>query len=70
MQNNLGLLNELNTQLVEICEIGKILFKQTDKAKLNDYTFAYLMKQVRRSSKQADEKPVAATKADADTPVN
>jgi len=34
-----------------------VLYKQTNKAKLNDYTFAYLMKQVRRSDKPEEEKP-------------
>jgi hypothetical protein len=57
VQNNLGMLNDLYDQLVEICKIGKILYKQTDKAKLNDYTFSYLMKQVRRVEKPADPKP-------------
>ena len=57
VQNNMGQLNELNAQLVEICEIGKILFKQTDKAKLKDYTFAQLMKKVRRTEKPEETKP-------------
>lgn len=50
-------LNELNAQLAEICNIGKILFKQTDKAKLKDYTFAQLMKKVRRTEKPEEPKP-------------
>lgn len=57
VQNNLGLLNDLYDQLTEICKIGKILFKQTDKAKLKDYTFSYLMKQVRRVEKPVQPKP-------------
>ena len=57
VQNNLGLLNELYDQLAEICKIGKILYKQTDAAKLKDYTFSHLMKQVRRVEKDEDEKP-------------
>ncbi len=56
VQNNQGMLNALYTQMVEICDIGKILFKQTDKAKLKDYTFAQLMKQVRRVSKPEEDK--------------
>lgn len=51
VQNNQGLLNDLYDQLTEICRIGKILYKQTDKAKLKDYTFTRMMKQVRRSAK-------------------
>jgi hypothetical protein len=50
-------MNGLYEQFTEICTIGKVLYKQTDKAKLNDYTFAWLMKQVRRADKPAEEKP-------------
>lgn len=57
VQNNLGMLNELYYQFTDISNIGKALYKQTDKAKLNDYTFAYLMKQVRRTSKPEEIKP-------------
>jgi hypothetical protein len=56
VQNNMGMLNALNAKMVEICDIGKILFKQTDKAKLKDYTFAQLMKQVRRVNKPEEDK--------------
>ena len=56
VQNNIGILNSLHDQLTEICKIGKILYKQTDKAKLNDYTFSYLMKQVRRVEKAEEPK--------------
>ena len=56
VQNNLGILNDLNDQMAEICKIGKILYKQTDKAKLKDYTFAQMMKQVRRVDKPEGEK--------------
>lgn len=55
VQKNMGLLNELYDQLTEICRIGKILYKQTDAAKLKDYTFARMMNQVRISAR-----PVAA----------
>lgn len=51
VQNNLGVLNDLYDQLAEICRIGKILYVQTDKAKLNDYTFVQMINQVRRSAK-------------------
>jgi len=36
----MGTLNALYDQFTEICKIGKILYKQTDKAKLNDYPLA------------------------------
>ena len=57
VQNNMGQLNELYANLVEICDIGKILFKLTDKAKLKDYTFVQLMKKVRRTEKPEETKP-------------
>lgn len=57
VQNNMGMFNALYTQMVEICDIGKILFKKNDKAKLKDYTFAHLMKQVRRVNKPEEDKP-------------
>ncbi len=57
VQNNMGQLNDLNATMVEICDIGKILFKQTDRAKLKDYTFAQLMKKVRRTEKPEEDKP-------------
>jgi hypothetical protein len=56
VQNNRGLLNELGDQLAEICRVGKILYKQTDLAKLKDYTFAQMMKQVKRSAPATDTK--------------
>jgi hypothetical protein len=51
VQDNLGLLNDLYDQLSEILRIGKILYQQTDPAKLKDYTFTELMKQVRKTVK-------------------
>lgn len=64
VQNNLGLLNELYDQLTEICNIGKVLYKQTDKAKLKDYTFTQMMKQVRRNGKTEEVKPVEPAPAE------
>ena len=58
VQNNQSLLNELYDQMTEICNIGKVLYKLTDKAKLKDYTFTHLMKQVRRKeNKPTDPEP-------------
>ena len=51
VQNNLGLLNGLFDQLNEILIAGKILYKATDPAKLQEYTFEDLKKRVRRASK-------------------
>jgi hypothetical protein len=56
VQNNRGLLNELGDQLAEICRIGKVLYGQTDQAKLKDYTFAQMLKQVKRSAQATDPK--------------
>lgn len=46
---NINLLNTLYDQMMEICKIGKTLYKNTQKSKLPDYTFAYLKKKVRIS---------------------
>ena len=51
VQNNMGMLNDLSDQLAEICRVGKVLYKQKDQAKLKDYTFTQMMKQVKRSDK-------------------
>lgn len=51
VQNNLGLLNALYTQLNEILMVGKILYKNSDPAKFMDYSFNELKKNVRRVSK-------------------
>jgi hypothetical protein len=46
---NINLFNTLYEQMMEICKIGKTLYKNTQKSKLPDYTFAYLKKKVRIS---------------------
>ena len=46
---NIKLLNALYDQMMEICQIGKVLYKSTQKVKLPDYTFSYLIKKVRIS---------------------
>jgi len=60
VQKNMGLLNELYDQLTEICRIGKILYKQTNPAKLKDYTFARMMNQVRISARPVPAKTEVA----------
>lgn len=47
VQNNVSLLNELYEQVGEILSVGKILYKATNPAKLADYTFTELLKNVR-----------------------
>ena len=44
---NINALNALFVQMMEICEIGKMLYKKTQREKLPDYTFTYLKKKVR-----------------------
>ena len=52
VQNNIQLLNNLYLKLVEIFTIGKVLYKTSNPAKYNDYTFSKLLKKVRRSTFQ------------------
>jgi len=49
VQDNIGVCNELYRQIKEICRIGKILYKSTNPAKLQDYTFQSLLRKVRRT---------------------
>jgi hypothetical protein len=63
IQNNAALLNGLYEQMSEIMTIGKILYKNTDKVKLSEYTFADLLKKVRVVSKKDDTKPVETVSA-------
>ena len=51
VQNNVTLLNDLWSSLSEILSVGKIVYKATDAAKLQDYTFNSLKKQVHGTSK-------------------
>jgi phosphopentomutase len=55
VQKNRSLLNDLYDQLNEICSVGKILYRQTNKAKLKDYSFTQMMNQVRRNTKEMEE---------------
>jgi hypothetical protein len=62
VQYKQGLLQELYRQLSEICRIGKILYQQTDQAKLKDYTLARMMDQIGRNTKQETVKPIGSIK--------
>ncbi len=44
---NINTFNAIYAQMKEICSIGKILYRKSQKEKLPDYTFAYLKKKVR-----------------------
>lgn len=50
VQDNTTLLNSLFQKLTEIFTIGKVLYKTSNPAKYNDYTFTKLIKKVRRST--------------------
>ena len=45
--SNIALFNGLYSQMMEICNIGKIIFKGKSKQKYNEYTFTELKKKVR-----------------------
>jgi hypothetical protein len=62
VQNNRGLLSNLYNQLTEIYSFGKTIYKQSNKAKLKDYTFAQAMTQVRKSTNSETLMPEAAAK--------
>ncbi|MDR3267306.1 MAG: hypothetical protein LBT24_07035 [Tannerella sp.] len=47
VQNNVVILNDLYTGIVDICEVGKVLYKGKNSSKLQDYTFHDLLKKVR-----------------------
>ena len=67
VQNNVTLLNDLWNSLSEILSIGKILYKATDAAKLQDYTFNTLKKQVHGTSKTASDVSTKANIKGTDT---
>lgn len=55
VQSNMALLNSLHQQLTEILAVGKILYKSTNPAKLQEYTFSDLKKRVHMLSKPASD---------------
>ena len=59
VQNNIGVLNDLYTRIVEVAAIGKILYKN-DPVKLSEYTFTSLMKKVRQVEKSKKEETDAS----------
>jgi len=58
VQSNVEALNGLNSQLMEILRIGKILYHGKDAVKQQEYTLAELKKRVRRISKKEAGMPV------------
>lgn len=57
LQNNVGVLNTFHAKILEILQVGKILFKDSDSVKLQEYTFIELLKKVRRISKPDTDNP-------------
>jgi hypothetical protein len=53
VQNNASLFNTMNDQLTEILATGKILYKDNDPVKLQEYTFSELKKRVRKGTSSA-----------------
>jgi hypothetical protein len=56
VQKNQNVLNELNSQLSEILNIGKSLFRGKDALKVKEYTFSTLIKSVRIVNTKKEEK--------------
>ncbi|MDR2139781.1 MAG: hypothetical protein LBP50_09570 [Tannerella sp.] len=55
IQENLHILNDLHSQILEICETGKVLYMGKDAVKVQEYTFRNLVKKV-RSVRKPEEK--------------
>lgn len=51
VQDNLLVLNGYYNQLTEICTVGKALYKSINPAKVKEYTFTEIKKQVSRATK-------------------
>lgn len=51
VQVNIDVLNDMYTNMMEICDIGKRLYKESAPIKLTEYTFADLKRKVRNVSK-------------------
>ena len=52
VQANIEMLNTLWARMQQVMQTGKILYKSTNPAKLNDYTMASLLKRVRQDRKK------------------
>jgi hypothetical protein len=59
---NINTLNVLHVKMMEICKIGKILYGKTQKEKIPDYTFSYLIKKVRTVNRKLTDEAVMQTK--------
>ncbi len=50
VQENIGLLNDLNAQISNICKVGKALYRNTDTVKYEEYVFSKLLRKVRQAT--------------------
>ena len=53
VEANIGVLNTLWDTMVDICSSGKIIYKDTEPAKVNDYTMSTLKNRIRQEPKIA-----------------
>jgi hypothetical protein len=53
VRDNMQMLNQLYAQIMEICSIGKIIYKGVNALKVKEYTFSELKKQARTKTKTA-----------------
>lgn len=56
VQSNTGVFNDLYADIMELCEVGKNLYRGKDPQKLAEYTFSNLLKNVRVRHKTKDNK--------------
>ena len=61
--NNISLFNSLYAELCNIMTVGKIIYRTSNSAKLQDYTFSDLKKRVRRAATKAQAVNPAAPQA-------
>jgi hypothetical protein len=47
VENNINLINDLYKTIIEICDVGKTIYKGKDELKVKEYTFNELKKAVR-----------------------
>lgn len=67
VQSNVSTLNRLYEQFQGILKTGKILYKNSDQVKLQEYTFTDLLKRVHRKNSKPDEDSKPDKETDAGT---
>jgi hypothetical protein len=56
VKNNIDLINKLYKIIIEVCDVGKAIYKGKDALKVKDYTFSELKKSVRNQVKTKSDK--------------